>query len=151
MLHYFFLSLYRSIVFIVDLGLKGIVPERSELCNTPINNPSRPILSLSFKDVLGELITDVNITQTRLSPFFSNLLPEGQMRDYLAERANVNPEHEFFLLGVLGQDLPGALTIQPFENEPPPVLPKSAKLRGEKKQEAPLRFSLAGVQLKFSA
>ena len=38
-----------------------------------IKNPSRPILSLSLKDIFGDLITDVKITQTRLPPFFSNL------------------------------------------------------------------------------
>ncbi len=115
-----------------------------------VQDPSRPTLSLSFKNVLGELITDAKITQTRLSPFFANLLPEGPLRDYLAKRANLNPKHEFSLLEALGQDLPGALTIQAIDNEglfqEDPSKPKS-----EKKKETPLRFSLAGIQLKFSA
>lgn len=38
----------------------------------------RPTLGLSFKDVMGDLIRDQRRTQTRLSPFFSNLLPECQ-------------------------------------------------------------------------
>jgi serine/threonine-protein kinase HipA len=66
-----------------------------------IDNPARPTLSLSFKDALGGLITDLAPTQTRVPPFFANLLPEGGMRDYLAERAGVNPKREFFLLWVL--------------------------------------------------
>src|SRR5690625_7350291 len=70
-----------------------------------LNNELRPTLGLSFKDSFGSLITQFKVTQTQLIPFFSNLLPEAQMRSYLAERAGVNPVREFFLLWVLGQDL----------------------------------------------
>ena len=52
-----------------------------------ITAKDRPVLSLGFKDHLGGLITDFSTTQTRLLPFFSNLLPEGHMRTYLAQRA----------------------------------------------------------------
>ena len=56
-----------------------------------ITNDLRPTLSLGFKDHLGELVTDFRTTRTRALPFFSNLLPEGHLRTYLAERAGVNP------------------------------------------------------------
>ena len=46
-----------------------------------IENSERPILSLGFKDSLGELLTDFRPTQTTLMPFFSNLLPEETMRN----------------------------------------------------------------------
>lgn len=118
-----------------------------------IADRNRPRLSLSFKDALGGLITDVRSTQTRLPAFFSNLLPEGTMRDYLAERAGVKPEREFFLIAVLGQDLPGALEILPAEGamllDQNISSPLEAAQRTE--SETALRFSLAGVQLKFSA
>lgn len=116
-----------------------------------IDHPSRPTLSLSFKDTLGHLITDIRMTQTRLSPFFSNLLPEGSLREYLAAQANIHPQHEFLLLATLGQDLPGALTIQPMDWDPslPQVdLSTSKRVR---KRDLSFHFSLAGVQLKFSA
>lgn len=71
-----------------------------------ISAPDRPVLSMSFKDDLGQLITDLGATQRRVLPFFSNLLPEGHLREYLAERAGVNPLREFFLLWVLGRDFP---------------------------------------------
>jgi len=117
-----------------------------------IENKARPTLSLSFKDSLGELITDFKPVQTRLMPFFSNLLPEGTMRDYLAERAGVKPQREFFLLWVLGQDLSGAVKIQPIDGESLPLHDdgNSDDEKGENDSQA-LRFSLAGVQLKFSA
>lgn len=118
-----------------------------------IDNAQRPTLSLSFKDLYGELITDVRPTQTRVPPFFANLLPEGRMREYLADQADVSPEREFFLLWVLGRDLPGAIQIHPADGESFP--PSSAKEEKEAYQnedrENILRFSLAGVQLKFSA
>jgi len=77
-----------------------------------IDDPKRPTLSLSFKGSTGGLVTQTRPTARRVPPFFSNLLPEGHLRDYLAKRADVNPEREFFLLTVLGADLPGALSLR---------------------------------------
>ena len=118
-----------------------------------IDDPDRPTLSLSFKDQIGELMTDTRPTKTRLPPFFSNLLPEGSMRDYLAKRAGVNANREFFLLWVLGRDLPGGMTIEPAGGGtwPPDDHDDKDDGSGWDDTERPLRFSLAGVQLKFSA
>ena len=115
-----------------------------------IHDESRPVLGLGFKDALGGLLTNFKPTQTKLTPFFSNLLPEETMRHYLAERAGVNPAREFFLLSVLGQDLAGAITVEPADGEalPPNV---HQDIDEETKIDVPMRFSLAGVQLKFSA
>jgi serine/threonine-protein kinase HipA len=117
-----------------------------------INDEQRPTLSLGFKDNLGALITEFNPVQTRVLPFLSNLLPEGHMRTYLAEQAGVNPEREFFLLWVLGKDLPGAITIEPANGEAwPPDADETPEAEQEEMHKNALRFSLAGVQLKFSA
>ncbi|MFQ5533521.1 MAG: type II toxin-antitoxin system HipA family toxin [Sphingomonadales bacterium] len=118
-----------------------------------IEDQNRPVLGLSFKDQFGELITEFRPTQTRVMPFFSNLLPEGHMRTYLAERAGVNPVREFFLLWVLGVDLPGAITIKPADGEawPPDAHDDGDDNHDNDRRENALRFSLAGVQLKFSA
>lgn len=115
-----------------------------------IHDESRPVLGLGFKDALGGLLTNFKPTQTKLTPFFSNLLPEETMRHYLAERAGVNPAREFFLLWVLGQDLAGAVTVEPADGE---ALPPNVQqdIDDETKINVPMRFSLAGVQLKFSA
>ena len=86
-----------------------------------VANAHRSVLGLSFKDRLGELITEFRPTQTRLLPFFSNLLPEGRMRTYLASRAGVSEVREFFLLWALGSDLPGAVTVVPAEGEAWPL------------------------------
>ena len=115
-----------------------------------IADAARPTLSLGFKDNLGGLITDHRAVQTRLMPFFSNLLPEGHLRRYLAERAGVSSEREFFLIWALGQDLPGALSIRSTNADSWPP-PKGSSLAQGHSDENALRFSLAGVQLKFSA
>jgi serine/threonine-protein kinase HipA len=115
-----------------------------------IDDQKRPTLSLSFKGSTGGLVTDTRPTGRRVPSFFSNLLPEGHLREYLAKRADVNPELEFFLLAVLGADLPGALVITPMEGGEPPADAQHDDDHGHG-GEQPLRFSLAGVQLKFSA
>ena len=82
-----------------------------------IDDPQRPTLSLSFKGRTGGLVTALRPVPRRVPPFFSNLLPEGHLREYLAKLADVNPEREFFLLAVLGADLPGALVVAPLEGD----------------------------------
>jgi len=114
-----------------------------------VEDPARPTLSLSYRDDLGGLLTNFRPTQRVVPPFFSNLLPEGHLRRYLAERAGVNPQREFFLLWMLGQDLPGALSIHPIEDEALP--PDAAEDLPDHARPNAYRFSLAGVQLKFSA
>jgi serine/threonine-protein kinase HipA len=118
-----------------------------------IDDPQRATLSLSFKGSTGGLVTNFRPVGRRVPVFFSNLLPEGHLRDYLSKRAEVNPEREFFLLAVLGADLPGALVVAPLEGD---KLPSESHHNDDDhlddgKHEEPLRFSLAGVQLKFSA
>src|ERR1022692_3423777 len=57
-----------------------------------IDDPQRPTLSLSFKGRTGGLVTTLRPVPRRVPPFFSNLLPEGNLREYLAKLAEVNPE-----------------------------------------------------------
>jgi len=121
-----------------------------------IDDPNRPTLSLSFKGRTGGLVTAVRPVTARVPPFFSNLLPEGHLRAYLAEQAGVKPGREFFLLAALGEDLAGAVTVTPLEagqhnkrDDGPNEKDDSDK--DERRENSVLRFSLAGVQLKFSA
>jgi len=116
-----------------------------------IDDRQRPTLSLSFKGRTGGLVTALRPVPRRVPPFFSNLLPEGHLREYLARLAHVNPEREFFLLAVLGADLPGALVIAPLEGDAKEDDGHHDAGDADHPREAVLRFSLAGVQLKFSA
>ena len=113
-----------------------------------IENDKRPTLSLSLKDPFGALITRFRPYSMVVPPFFSNLLPEGPLRRYLADRAGVKPSREFYLLWMLGRDMPGAVTVHPAEGDAAPSADEQAA--AEARPNA-LRFSLAGMQLKFSA
>ncbi len=112
---------------------------------------TRPTLSLSFKDSFGGIQADVKATRTRLAPFFSNLLPEGILREYLASQAHVSAEREFELLKALGQDMPGSLTVHPAQEAFSVAGKQQARASKREKNDGILHFSLAGVQLKFSA
>lgn len=116
-----------------------------------VANPARPILSLSFKSASGQLVTTSRRSRLKVPPFFSNLLPEGHLREYLAALGPVHPEREFFLLWLLGEDLPGAVRVRTLTGHAlPPTAAAAASGNPESEGDA-LRFSLAGVQLKFSA
>jgi serine/threonine-protein kinase HipA len=114
-------------------------------------DPDRPVLSQSYYSPDGELLTSTKTYSGKAPPFFSNLLPEGQLREYLAARGDIKPTHEFHLLYLLGEDLPGAVVAKPAEGFALPLKNEKEGLSEKKEAEQPLRFSLAGVQLKFSA
>ncbi len=118
-----------------------------------INDPNRPVLSQSYFSATGELLTDTKAYSVKAPPFFSNMLPEGHLRDYLAMRGGVKPGSEFALLHLLGEDLPGAVIAWPAQGSCPPASHIKTDEQEESEESlssSPLRFSLAGVQLKFS-
>jgi serine/threonine-protein kinase HipA len=116
-----------------------------------VQDSQRPVLSLSLKSAVGELLTKPSVRKMRLPNFFSNLLPEGHLRQYLAQSNGIHPDREFFLLSALGKDLPGAVIAIPSSK--PSSLDHLADDEDRKleRSERPFKFSLAGVQLKFSA
>jgi len=118
-----------------------------------IADENRFVLGLRFKDPYGGLITDFKLRRISIMPFFSNLLPEGHLRTYLADLAGINPVREFFLLAALGKDLSGAVTVRPADGGDwlADVTDDLNEISVDKtNREKALRFSLAGVQLKFS-
>lgn len=90
----------------------------------------------------------------KLHPVLSNLLPEGSLRELLAQSLKVHTDNEFQLLSVLGEDLPGAIVATPMEPEdvPDQLLNTHGRARAVKfnKITQQNKFSLAGVQMKFS-
>ena len=113
---------------------------------------NRPTLSQSFMDERGEIVDGGPATTSgELPPFFSNLLPEGRLRTYLADKAGVRPTREFELLELVGRDLPGAVVVR---REGSVIDDDREADEGQPDRAGSpeiLRFSLAGVQLKFSA
>ncbi|HSP59310.1 MAG TPA: HipA domain-containing protein [Halomonas sp.] len=117
---------------------------------------SRPTLSLSLRPGFpraAEVMQTPWVRQQRLHPWFSNLLPEGALREWLAQRLKVHPDNEFPLLASLGHDLPGALRVSPVHPDDMPdwVLSHRRSITPVRRVvEVGGGFSLAGVQMKFS-
>ncbi len=90
----------------------------------------------------------------RLPPWFSNLLPEGRLREFIAHDQGVKVTRELQLLLRIGHDLPGAVEVLPAASDEyfdPDVLSKStATSAAIQSAESPWKFSLAGVGLKMS-
>lgn len=86
----------------------------------------------------------------RVIPYFANLLPEGDLRGFIARRAQIHAGDDLALLRVVGIDLVGATLVRDPRGRPVPP----AALGGPgitPPREDLLRFSVPGVQLKFSA
>lgn len=94
------------------------------------------------------------VRHQRLHPVLSNLLPEGVLRELLARGLKTHADNEFHLLAHLGQDLPGALIATPTEPQDVPraVLATHGQARAVTFRPGlqARKFSLAGVQMKFS-
>jgi len=121
------------------------------------NNPSRPTFSLitqpNFPNV-EKLLDKPWVTNQRLHPTLSNLLPEGALRELIAQGLKTHIDNEFQIFSYLGQDLPGALMATPMEPEdiPDSVLSTHGNAKAVKFKigEQENKFSLAGIQMKFS-
>ncbi|WP_200881831.1 type II toxin-antitoxin system HipA family toxin [Nitrincola sp. A-D6] len=125
------------------------------------NNPERPAFSLmthpKFPNA-DKVIAQPWVRNQRLHPVLSNLLPEGSLRELIAQGLKVHVDNEFHLFSYLGEDLPGAIEARPMEPEQVPdflldrVLSTDGKVKAVKfdKVAQANKFSLAGVQMKFS-
>jgi serine/threonine-protein kinase HipA len=114
--------------------------------------PDRPILSQSFED---DLDRTYRAKGRELPPFFANLVPEGHLRGLIESSLDLDRGDDLGLLAAVGHDLPGAVDIRPavgiddFYGEN--GKDDGAQSRPDDEEHEPsLRFSLAGVQLKFS-
>ncbi|HEY0395112.1 MAG TPA: HipA domain-containing protein [Candidatus Elarobacter sp.] len=115
-----------------------------------LEDANRPLLSLGFLDARGRVRRPKEAPKGEVPAFFANLLPEGDLRRHVAHRAGISANDEFALLWVTGDDLPGAATVHdPLGRALPPANAGGPEIAPP--PERLLRFSLAGVQLKFSA
>jgi serine/threonine-protein kinase HipA len=110
-----------------------------------LDAPRRPVLGQYFEDRLLKRARRV----PGMHPWFENLLPEreGALRRRLARGLDVDPADSIGLLAALGSDLPGAVRVREDEQLPPG---DGFLDEHEEAPAGPLRFSLGGVQLKFS-
>ena len=121
------------------------------------NNPQRPTFTLithpNFPNA-ARLMAEPWSRNQRLHPVLSNLLPEGSLRELIARGLKIHVDNEFHMFAYLGGDLPGALEAKPIS---PEEVPDSALNTHGKATAVPFekitqanKFSLAGVQMKFS-
>lgn len=128
--------------------LAGYLEQRREgsafrLSDEYIEDGDRPVLGQVFEDDPYR----EHVTTQGVPKWFANLLPEGRLREFIAATVGVHETRAFYLLAHLGRDLPGAVDILPVDSSPPePAEPD----RLDVEPDPGLRFSLAGVQLKFS-
>lgn len=120
-------------------------------------DPNRPTFSLITHPKFpraDKLMAEPWVRNQRLPPTLSNLLPEGALRELIAQGLKVHTDNEFHIFSYLGGDLPGALVAEPVEPEDVPdnVPGTYGKTRVVNLQSTSFgnRFSLAGVQMKFS-
>lgn len=87
-----------------------------------INDPKRLTLSMDYRgETDGDTQKILRATRDerlvrgdyRWPAYFQNLLPEGHNRDRLAAQRGCTPDDEFQLLAAAGQDLMGAVEVQP--------------------------------------
>ena len=121
------------------------------------SDASRPTFSLithpSFPNS-EKIMSKQWVKNQRLHPVLSNLLPEGALRELIAQGLKTHIDNEFQIFSYLGQDLPGALVATPMEpdNVPESILSTSDKTKviKLKHNDQENKFSLAGIQMKFS-
>lgn len=116
------------------------------------DDASRPVLSQSLVDRLGEPLRSVPRTHTLAPAFFANLLPEAGslLRTMIGRQQGLPQAPDFGFLRALGNDLPGAVRIL-AELETPLATEREPEIVPASTPSSQLRFSLAGTQLKFSA
>lgn len=120
---------------------------RVVLSEAYIEDPDRAVLGLRFEENLRRTWG----TRQRLPPWFSNLLPEGQLRNWIGLDKGVSSFQESELLGRVGHDLPGAVRILPCDVlRDPAHWDDTPHTPRHEEAGAKWRFSLAGVALKFS-
>ncbi len=111
----------------------------------------RPVLSQSFEDDLERIYRS---RKPGLPAFFANMIPEGRLRELIQKYTGIATDDHIALLAAVAHDLPGAVDVYPGTEE---EIGEQLSLNGnggsngiESEGEPGLRFSLAGMQLKFS-
>lgn len=110
----------------------------------------RPRLSLYFNE--ETLLKKPWVSTQDLPAFFSNLLPEGDFRQYIIQQLNIKNSNEFNLFKSLSADCPGNIIVKSGSKTPESHIESlEIDTNTPKASDASiLQFSLAGVQLKFS-
>jgi serine/threonine-protein kinase HipA len=122
-----------------------------EFTSAYLARTSRPVLGQHFEDNLRGTFSSRG---RGLPDFFANIIPEGKLRDVIEHTFDLPKGDDFALLQAVSGDLPGAVEVDAVSEEtgsPGFVKPDdTASTDAVDDNATGLRFSLAGVQMKFS-
>jgi serine/threonine-protein kinase HipA len=149
------LTLHGSLVgYLVGYQNGRNVLSFSDAFKSDLNRPTFSLTTNNRFPLAQKIIQEPWVSHHKLHPSLSNLLPEGSLRELIAQGLKVHTDNEFQILAYLGEDLPGALVVKPVEPEDVPhsilVIHGNAKPVQVIKATQENKFSLAGVQMKFS-
>ncbi|MDV5172320.1 type II toxin-antitoxin system HipA family toxin [Photobacterium rosenbergii] len=133
-------------------GGKNILTFNPDFVAMPVQ--LRPVFTL--RQLLDPAyLNKPQIRTDKIPPVLSNLLPEGALRELTAKALRCHINNEFSILAYLGANLPGAVIAKPIKAGDLPVWALEQRLSTEPQQidvkHADTKFSLAGVQMKFSS
>ncbi|PML85191.1 type II toxin-antitoxin system HipA family toxin [Vibrio breoganii] len=119
-----------------------------------MSSKSRPVFTL--RQLFDpNYLRKPQIRTDKIPPVLSNLLPEGALREFTAKALQCHINNEFSILAYMGANLPGALIATPIKAGHVPRWALVQRLSTEPQQidvrYANSKFSLAGVQMKFSS
>ena len=104
-------------VYLYDARIGTLTPRgrgvRFAYTDEALANDRLPALSLSLPK------RAVPFPDSAAGPFFRNLLPEQAFRRLVAAAAGTAPENSVALLGAIGGECPGAVSIWPADSGPP--------------------------------
>lgn len=109
------------------------------------NRPTYSLITHPAFPHSKKIIAEPWTRNQRLHPILSNLLPEGALRELIAQGLKVHVDNEFYILSYLGADLPGALVAESMEPDdvPDSVLNTHDKARA-------INFDKVSPENKFS-
>jgi serine/threonine-protein kinase HipA len=122
-----------------------------EFTSSYLTRESRPVLGQHFEDNLRGTFSSRG---RGLPDFFANIIPEGKLREVIEHTFDLPKGDDFALLQAVSRDLPGALDVDAVSDASAPAgfaEPDDTASTDDSDDNATgLRFSLAGVQMKFS-
>ncbi|QBZ83847.1 Serine/threonine-protein kinase HipA [Hydrogenovibrio crunogenus] len=112
--------------------------------------------TISLRQIITKSFVEKPIVSNqKIMPILSNLLPEGALREWMAKSLKTHPDNEFALMAYAGKNLTGGIIAIPISKGEIPPWALDSRQSTDPVQinvTAPEnKFSLAGIQMKFSS
>lgn len=138
-----------TVVFIVDQSYLDLGPDRPVL-SARWHQPGDDARTIARLLARNDKIAHMGL----LPAWFAGLLPEGALRELVERQLGAGRHDDFDVIAHLGHDLPGAVVVRPeggADSKPRDNGRDAPAAESGPDAGSPrIRFSLAGIQLKFS-